>query len=254
MNFLIQFFYTILYQPLLNGLVWLYNFLPGHDLGLALVILTVVIRLAMHPLSAKSISSQKSLQDLQPKIAKIQEEHKNNKEAQAKAMMELYQKEKINPFSGCFVVLLQLPFLITLYYVAVNSVKPELVQQALYSFVSNPGVLKATMLWVLDLNNQIVVGFLAVLAGLLQFFQTRSSLALNKGKNSEPGVKQGDLAQLMQKQMVYLFPLISIALVWKLKGLIGIYWVVSSAFALIEQKIIYSKSKSNSNSNNQRGT
>ncbi|MCX6790710.1 MAG: YidC/Oxa1 family membrane protein insertase, partial [Candidatus Gribaldobacteria bacterium] len=193
-----------------------------------------------------SLSSQKALQDLQPKIAKIQEEGKNNKEAQAKAMMELYQKEKVNPFSGCLVVLLQLPFLITLYYVAINSVKPELVQQALYSFVNNPGVLKATLFWVLDLNNQIVVGFLAVLSGLLQFWQTKKSFALNKN-SSDASAKQGDLAKMMQKQMIYLFPLISVALVWQLKGLIGVYWVVSSAFALIEQKIIYSKSKSKIN-------
>jgi YidC/Oxa1 family membrane protein insertase len=241
MNFFIQFFYTVLYQPLLNILVWLYSVIPGHDLGLALVILTLGIRFVLHPLSVKSITSQKALQDLQPKITKIQEQFKDNQEAQAKAMLDLYQTEKINPFSGCLIVLLQLPFLVTLYYVAINSVKPELVQQALYGFVANPGVLTPTLFWVFDLNNQGVLAGLALIAGALQFWQARASIQKQAAPN--PSGAQGDIAKMMQKQMVYIFPVISVILVWQLKGIVGVYWALSSLFALIEQKIIYQKKK-----------
>jgi YidC/Oxa1 family membrane protein insertase len=240
MNFFIEIFYVILYQPLLNILVWLYNFLPGHDLGLALIILTVAIRLVLHPLSVKSIASQKSLQELQPKIEKLQKELKDKKEEQAKAMLELYQKEKINPFSGCLMVLLQLPFLVTLYYVALNSLKPEVLHNDLYSFTSDPGAIKPTLFWLLDLHNKIVIGVMAGASGLLQFLQTKISMAYTKPS----GMGQaGDMAKMMQKQMVYFFPLISVLMVWQLGGLVGVYWTVSSLFALLEQRIIYNKSK-----------
>jgi YidC/Oxa1 family membrane protein insertase len=156
-------------------------------------------------------------------------------------MLDLYQKEKINPFSGCLIVLLQLPFLVTLYYVAINSVKPELVQQALYGFVANPGVLTPTIFWVFDLNNQGVLAGLALIAGALQFWQARASIQKQAAPN--PSGAQGDIAKMMQKQMVYIFPVISVILVWQLKGIVGVYWALSSLFALIEQKIIYQKKK-----------
>lgn len=242
MNFIIQFFFTFLYQPLLNILVYFYNVLPGHDLGLAMIILTVAIRIILHPLSLKSLASQKALQELQPKIAKIQNDLKDNKEAQSKAMLELYKKEKINPFSGCFMVLLQMPFMITLYYVAINCLKPELLQEGLYRFVANPGAIQPTLFWIFNLQSTIVVAALAVLSGLLQFLQTRAAMASAKNKQ-DTMPKQGDLAKMMQQQMIYFFPLISVFLVWQLGGLVGVYWTVSSLFAVVEQQILNRRTK-----------
>ena len=94
-----SFFFTILYQPLFNGLVLLYNYIPGHDFGAAIIFLTLIIRLVLYPISVKAVNSQRSLQKLQPQMKEIQEKYKTDKEKQAKEVLDLYKKEKINPFS-----------------------------------------------------------------------------------------------------------------------------------------------------------
>ena len=92
-------FQTIFYQPILNLLVFLYNIIPGHDIGLAIILMTIVIKLILLPLSKQSIKSQKALQELQPKIEEIKKKYAN-KEEQGRAMMQLYKQEKVNPFSS----------------------------------------------------------------------------------------------------------------------------------------------------------
>ena len=101
MSFLTLAFNTILYRPLFNALLLLYEYLPGQDFGVAIIVLTCIIRLALYPSTLKSIKSQKALQEIQPKIKEIQTKFKHKKEEQGRAMMELYKKEKINPLSGC---------------------------------------------------------------------------------------------------------------------------------------------------------
>src|SRR3989338_65550 len=112
-----ELFNTILVQPLFNLLVFFYNLIPGHDLGMAIIVLTVVIKLVLYPLSRQSIRSQKALKDLQPKMDALKKQYKDNKEKQAKAMMELYKTEKVNPLSSCLPLLIQLPFLIAVFHV-----------------------------------------------------------------------------------------------------------------------------------------
>ena len=107
----------IFYQPLYNGLILIYNFIPGHDLGISIILLTLLIRFVLYPLNNLSIRSQKALQDIQPKIKQVQKEFANNKEQQAKELLKLYKEHKVNPFSSCLPLLIQLPFLIALFSV-----------------------------------------------------------------------------------------------------------------------------------------
>src|SRR4051812_11748270 len=93
---------NILYQRLFNALIFLYDTIPGRDFGVAIIVLTILIRIILYPLLKKSIKSQKALQDLQPKIEEIQKKFKDNQEAQTKEIFEIYKREKINPFSGLF--------------------------------------------------------------------------------------------------------------------------------------------------------
>ena len=108
-------FNELIYRPLFNSLVFFYNIIPGHDFGLAIIALTILIRFALYPLSQKAIKSQKALSEIQPKIKEIQKQHQNDRAQQTKAMMEFYQKNKINPFSGCLPLLIQFPVFIGLY-------------------------------------------------------------------------------------------------------------------------------------------
>src|SRR4030042_2639385 len=156
----------ILYKPLFNALVLLYQYLPGKDFGIAVIALTLVIRLILYPLMAKSIKSQKVLTELQPKIKEIQEKYKNDKEKQARETMALYQKEKINPFGGCLPLIIQLPILIALYRVFWKGLQPEAMEK-LYSFVPNPGIIDPTFLGFLNLADPNFIE--AIVAGIAQY-------------------------------------------------------------------------------------
>ena len=94
-----QVFHSLVFQPIYNALILLYNIIPGHDLGVAIILLTVVVRLLLYPISKKQIESQKKLQDLQPEIKKLQDKYKGDKEKQGRALMDFYKEKKVNPAS-----------------------------------------------------------------------------------------------------------------------------------------------------------
>lgn len=233
---LINFFYITLYQPLFNSLILLYNYVPGHDFGIAIILLTVIIRIILFPISVKSVNSQRSLQKLQPQIQEVQKKYKDDKEKQAKEVLNLYKKEKINPFSGLLLALIQLPILIALYQVFWGGFDPKGLV-ALYGFVSNPGIINTSFLHLIDLSKPNLI--LAVLAGLTQYFQTKMLLPKNNIKIG--GQKENDFSQLMQKQMVYFFPVFTIIILISLPSALGLYWTISGLFSIIQQYIILKK-------------
>ena len=237
MDLFINFFNVILFQPLFNALVLLYTYLPGRDFGVAVIVLTFLTRIIFYPLGMKAIKSQKELSELQPKIKEVQEQYKNDKQKQSKALMELYQKEKINPFSGCLPILIQLPILIALYQVFWKGLRPEAMAN-LYSFVPFPGVIDPTLFGLLNLSNPSLG--LAVAAGILQFFQTKMLAPLQK---SSGGQKKGapDFSQLMQKQMLYFFPIFTVVILLRLPSAIALYWLVTSMFSIFQQYLVFNK-------------
>ena len=114
------FFNEVVYRPIYNFLIFTYNIIPFHDFGIAIIIVTIILKLILVPLSRKQIESQKKMQEIQPKIKAIQEKYKGNKEKQTKAMMDFYKENKTNPFSGCLPTIFQLVFLIAIYRVLFN--------------------------------------------------------------------------------------------------------------------------------------
>lgn len=231
---LVSFFHITLYQPLFNALVFLYNYMPGHDFGASIIFLTLIIRFVLYPISVKAVNSQTSLQKLQPQVQEIQKKYKDDKEKQAKEILDLYKKEKINPFSGILLALIQLPILIALYQVFWVGLDPkELV--VLYSFVSNPGHIDPLFLKLIDLSKPSIV--FAVFAGLVQYFQTKMLLP-----KSSPE-KAGDVSQKVQKQMNYFFPVFTIIILMNLPSALGLYWTVSGLFSIIQQYLIFKKEK-----------
>ena len=230
MEALTNLFNLILYQPLFNALVVLYQYLPGGDFGIAVIVLTILIRIVFYPAMLKSIKSQKAMQELQPELKRIQEEYKSDKEKQSKAMMELYQKKGMNPFGGCLPLLIQLPILLALYRVFWKGLQSEQLS-FLYSFVSSPGQIDPFFLGVIDLSQPHVL--LALGAGILQFFQGKMISPKNQGKAA------GQMVQMMQKQMIYFFPIITVLFLWQLPSAIGLYWMTTSVFTIIQQKIAF---------------
>lgn len=235
-TFLVNIYNFLLYKPLFNALVIIYNYLPGHDFGLVIIILTVVIRFILYPVAVKALNSQKALQTLQPKIVEIQKKYKDDKEKLAKETLQLYKTEKINPFSGLFLALIQLPILIALYSVFWQGLKPEKLSN-LYSFVSNPIQINAVSFGLIDLSKPNL--FFAILAGILQFFQSKMMFP----KTIVDTKKEADMASIMQKQMLYFFPFLTVIILLSLPSAIGLYWIVSGIFSIIQQYYILKKQK-----------
>lgn len=210
----------ILYQPLFNVLILFYQYIPGKDFGVAVILLTILIRLVLYPLMTKSIRSQKILTELQPKIQEIQQKFKNDKQTQAKEIMALYKREKINPLGGFLPLLIQLPILIALY-------------QVFWKGVLVKGI-DPTFLGILNLAQPSII--LAVLAGICQFFQTKTMTP--KAQKVKDGDKVGQFSNMMQKQMLYIFPIFTVFILFKMPSAIGLYWVVTSLFSIGQQYLI----------------
>ena len=240
---IISFFYVILYQPLFNALVFLYNSVPGHDFGLAIIILTLVIRFILYPLSVKSVNSQRALQKLQPQIQEIQKKYKDDKEGQAREMLLLYKQEKINPFSGLLLAIIQLPILIALYRVFWNGLNPSELS-TLYAFVANPGQINALFLHLIDLSKPNFV--LAIIAGATQYFQAKM-LTPKVDKNADDKGKKGSISSAMQKQMTYFMPVFTVIILIGLPSALGLYWIISSLFSIIQQHLVFKKNGTSSN-------
>lgn len=230
-------FHEILYRPIFNVLVFTYNSIPGHDLGVAIILVTILLRILLHPLSHKAIKSQKALEALQPKVKEIQQNHKT-KEDQARAVMEFYKEHKISPFSSFAPLLLQLPILLALYRVFFSGLKPESLS-ALYSFVANPGVLKPFFLGIIDIAHPNAI--LAILTGVAQFIQSKG-MVQKKGAGSNASGSQ-DISAMMSKQMVYVMPLFMVFIAWKLPAGLALYWIVTSLFTFAEQHFIHKRLK-----------
>ena len=230
MELIISIFNEALARPLFNLLVFTYNTVPGHDFGIAIILVTVFLRVLLYPLSDKALKSQKALQELQPKIKEVQKKFKN-KEEQARAMMEFYKEHKVSPFSGCLPLLIQLPILIALYRVFLTGLDPNSLS-SLYPFIQNPGSLNPMFMGLVNLAQPSHV--LAVLAGLSQFLQAKTAFT----QPSMPAGPGGDFSKSMQQSMIYMMPLFMIFIAWKLPAGLGLYWVITMLFSFGQQIMV----------------
>jgi YidC/Oxa1 family membrane protein insertase len=228
-------FNDVLYRPLLNALFWLYHYIPGHDMGIAVILLTLVIRFIFYPLGIQAIKSQKQTAEIQPKVKEIQEKYKNDKEAQTKALMEFYKENKINPFSGCLSLLVQLPFIIALYQVFLKGINSTAFAK-LYSFVPAPESINMMFLGIIDLSHKSVV--LAIIAAVSQFIQLKT---MPQAPVSQKG--KGDFAQMMSKQMAFTMPIITLLFCLSLPSAIALYWITTTVFSIAQQLIVFNKDK-----------
>ncbi len=228
-------FTTIFYQPILNLLVYLYNTVSFHDLGLAIIFLTVILKLLLWPLGRSAIKSQKSLQDLQPKIDELKKKYTDKAEL-SKATMDLYKDNKVNPFSSCLPLLIQLPFLIAVYRVFQDGVNNKL--GYVYSFIVRPETINLISFGFLDLGKPNIP--LAVLAGLAQFWQAKMMITKKPAIKTE-GSKDENMAAIMNKQMLYFMPAITIFIGISLPGGLTLYWFVLTLVTVLQQLLTFRK-------------
>lgn len=210
------FFHTYLYLPMISALLFIYNTVAFHDLGLAIVFLTLVVRIVLFPLFYKGAKDQALMQRIQPHIKKIQLDHKDDKEAQARAMLDLYKKYKLNPFSGILLLILQLPVFIVLFQV--------------FSKELSTGIFATTTF--LGFINLGAKGYiLPIIAGAAQYFQTKLMMG---PQTKTTGADDNPMAS-MQKTMVVVGPAFTFFILLNLPSALSVYWTVSGVFSIFQQ-------------------
>lgn len=183
------------------------------------------------------LASQKALSELQPKIEVIKKKYPKPEE-QTKAIMELYRSEKVNPFSSCLPVLIQLPIFIAVYHVFQQGLQSQNLD-VLYPFIHNPGSISPLSLGIIDLSQKSYV--LPVLAGIAQFFQTRM-LSTKKPPlevAKEKGAQDENMAAMMNKQMLYMMPALTVFIGISLPSGLSLYWLVTTIFSIVQQYMTF---------------
>jgi len=230
MSYLLWLYQAIFYRPILNILVYFYETLAGRDFGLAIILATLLIRFVLYPLFHKSAKHQMALQRLQPKIKKIQELHKDDKQKQTEALMALYKEHGVNPFLSIILLVVQLPILIALYRIILSGLGAGGIGAGLYPFIPAPNAINALFLGILDLKQRSII--LVLLAAIAQYFQAR--LAIYRSPNAGPPSP----VEKMARQMAFIGPVITIVIFYNLPAGVGLYWLISSLFSIGQQIIV----------------
>ena len=255
-NLILSVYNLFIYQPLLNLLVLLYQYLPWQDLGGAVIALTLIVRAALFPLNSQAFAAQKKLQDLQPKLLELQKKLQGDKEKQVASTLALYKEAGVSPFAGLVPLLIQLPLLIALYqlFFVFGGGNGLAASQAsfLYPFVSPPQDINPLFLGIVNLsaNATGALSFagvqltdsaaasivLALVAGVLQFVQTKQAALPPKSDK-----QQSPFLQAFQKQALYLFPLVTAFILSRLPAAVGLYWATTTLFSIWQQKRVLAK-------------
>ncbi len=232
-------FNNLFFEPLYNALAWLSAIVPGQNIGLAIIILTLLVRLALFPLQHKMSRTQHKIRELDGEIKSLKDKYKTDQAEQARQIMALYRQHGVNPFSGFLLLLIQLPILWALLMVFRGSFSfdPDLI----YSFISAPEQVN-TILLGLDVSERSWL--IAILVGFTQYFQISFSMPplAKKLPNATPSLKE-DLARSMQVQMRYILPVMIMLFSIGLPAAVPIYWLVGNLFSIVHELFVRSRAK-----------
>ncbi len=242
--------HAVIFDPIYNLLIALINIIPGGDVGLAIIILVIIIKFILFPLSIKATRTTLKMNLVQGKLKEIQEKYKNDKQALGVKTLELYRKYDLNPFSSIVLLFVQIPVVFALYFVIRDL--PVINDAILYSVNHNPSdIIKMTLFGFFDISqeaSQATFIILGLLAAGTQYLQT-SFMMQQQNKNKEKEVKtktsepdfQTEFAKGMQMQMKYFMPIMTFVISFQLGASIALYWTISNLFALAQEYYIRKK-------------
>lgn len=220
-------FHILLTQPLFNVLILLYEHVTYGDLGLAVIALTLLIRLVLYPVFYRGIKSQMLMQKMQPEIQRIQKELKNDKPKQTEALLKLYKEHKTNPFAGLFYTFVQLPLLWAVYKIFMVGVTPESLKDV-YSFISTPTEVGTMFLGLVDVSQPSwAIVIIATIASFIQSYMMIRQTASRTAKQ-----------QPAMKYMGYIAPVLTLVILPKLPAAVGLYWTITAIFSIFQQERI----------------
>jgi YidC/Oxa1 family membrane protein insertase len=224
---MIQLYHELIYRPLANALVLLYHTISWDDLGVAIVLLTLLVRLLLYPLFKKGIEHNLRMQELQPRLKKVRDDHKHNKEKEVAATLELFREHRTNPFSLMFFTFAQLPILIALYHLFSGGLRGD-IAPLLYSWMPYPPELGATFLGLINLHepHTIVVAIVA----LAQFAQAALAAPQTADEKTRRATYRnaGIVAVVIG---VFLF-------MYHIPSAVGLYLITSAAFSIFQQRTV----------------
>lgn len=232
--------HAVFFDPVYNLLIFILAHVRGGDLGTAIIILTIAIKVIILPLSIRAAKTQRAMNALEPELTRIKEAHKDNREAVAKETMEAYKKAGINPFASILLTLVQLPVIFALYF-SVSSGGgvpfPAINTTLLYSFVPTPETVNMVFLGLANMAARSLP--LALLAGITQFIHTKISLPplAPREANAEASFKN-DFARSMHIQMRYVMPVIIFFFAYTISATIALYFLISNLIAIAQEYFI----------------
>jgi YidC/Oxa1 family membrane protein insertase len=220
-------FHTLFYEPVYNLIVVVLTIVPLHDIGTAIVIVTLIVKGILLPLNLSTLRTQYMMKKIEPEMKKIKDLQKKDPQAASKKMIELYRGEKINPFSSLFAMILQIPIFFALYFVFSKGLFND--PSSLYSFITFPNTLHTQAFGLFDVKERSII--IAVLAGVASFFLARrqtQTMVPEKSTTSGEESFQDHFMKSMRLQMLYVLPFIVTVSGMFLPAALSLYWFVSN--------------------------
>ena len=236
-------------RPFLNFLVLVASLLPDHNLGIAIIVLTLVVKLLLFFPTQHALESQRRMQQLQPKIEEIRARYKEDAVKMQQETMALWKENKVNPFSSLLPLIIQLPLLIGLYIVVRDGIELGLARDLLYPVYDNLPWGLGTNFFGLDLAHPNAYVMAPIVMGF-QYFQMRLSFAHAKKKRAANKVidvdpktgkpaKESMSPEVVQQQvMMYALPLMIGFFTLNMPAAVSLYWAVSTLFAIGQQFVV----------------
>lgn len=231
-----SFFHIVFYDPIYNALVALVALVPGSDVGIAVIIITIIIRLVLLPFSLSAARTQRAMKILEPKIKELKEKHKGDKEKEALETLALYKEARVNPFASILTVFIQIPVLLALYWVFYYepfSTVSAINISRLYAFTPIPHAVSLEFLGIISVAGKSIL--LALLAGLTQFFQAHIMLSGTMKPSGDKESMQGNFQRIMGVQLKYVFPFIITAISYSTSGAIALYFITTNLAGVFQE-------------------
>lgn len=232
--------HTFFFDPVYNALVFFIDILPRGDVGLAIILTILLVKMILLPLSIKAVKTQKIMREIEPKLREIKEKYKDDRQGQAQAMMAVYQEAGMNPLASLILIFIQIPVIIALYlavYSGGGVALPEINTAILYSFVAEPVRISMDLLGQFNITERSLL--LALGAGITQFIHVNLSMPTPppKEEGAKPDFK-ADFARTMHLQMKYVMPILVTAIAYSISAAIALYFLVSNLVTITQEYFI----------------
>jgi YidC/Oxa1 family membrane protein insertase len=229
--------HTFFFDPVYNALVFFIDAIPGGDVGVAIILTVLLVKTILLPVSIKAAKTQKIMREIEPKVKELKEKFKDDKQAQAQAMMEVYRDAGMNPFASIFLVFLQIPIIIALYFSVSKGggvPLPAINTDLLYSFITEPVQITMNFIGMIDITEKSIL--LALGAGVTQFIFVSLSMPKlpPKVEGEEPNMKD-DFMRNMQTQMKYVMPVLITVIAYTISAAIALYFLVSNLTSIAQE-------------------